>query len=333
MRVLITGATGFLGGWTAKLLAKRGYSIIAAGRNLKKVRELAEGGCEFLALDLLDREAVLRKVQRDRIDAVVHCAAAVSPYGTLEYFLANNVIATKNIVDACTLNGIKGFVNISTPSVYFDYQHRTNIRESDPLPKRPASLYAATKLQAEEYALGAVNRGLRIVTLRPRGIFGPGDDVFLGSILRRVKHDRAPLINDGHSLIDLTYVENCVDAIALALNNTEKLCGEVFNITNGEPNRVKDICQWFYQAMGWNIRFYNIPYPLAYAQATVTEFVFKNLLKGKNPPITKYAVGLASKSQTLNIDKATELLGYGPKITLRDGLRISADAFKSLRKT
>jgi nucleoside-diphosphate-sugar epimerase len=129
-------------------------------------------------------------------------------------------------------------------------------------------------------------------------------------------------------LIDLTYVENCVDAIELSLLRCDDLSGSVFNISNGEPSSIRAVCDTFYRALGWQVSYRNFPYALAMTQATVVEAVWKLMFPGKQAPISRYAVGLAAYSQTLCIDRAREELGYRPKLSLTEGLQRSAEWFK-----
>ena len=115
VRVLITGATGFLGGAVAERLA-RAHEVVATGRNRAVGARLEALGVVFEPADLCDRSRVLSIAEG--ADAVVHCAALSSPWGPSEAFERANVVATESILDACLEHAVPRLVHISTPSVY-----------------------------------------------------------------------------------------------------------------------------------------------------------------------------------------------------------------------
>ena len=149
MKTLVTGATGFLGGALTRRLQSMGWEVTALGRNPKKLGALELLGIKAEYIDLKDKNGLVDACKDQEI--VFHCAAFPSPWGSYEKFYQANVIGTRNVVGACQENKVNRLVYVSTPSIYFNYTSRMNVREADSLPQA-VSHYAATKLLAEEEA-------------------------------------------------------------------------------------------------------------------------------------------------------------------------------------
>lgn len=318
MRVLITGGTGFLGRNTARRLQADGHEVAVLGRNQKIGAELAREGLTFIAADLTDAEATAQSC-RGR-DVVIHSGALASPWGRYEDFYSANVVGTKNIVDGAIAHGARRFINISTPSLYFDYRHRFGIKESDPLPQKQVTYYGATKLLADQETERAARAGLFTIAIRPRAIFGPGDTVVLGRLLRLAEKGTVPLVNGGRSHVDMTYIDNVVESLRLCLSAPESCRGKTYNITNGQPMPAKQAYDLLFERLGRKVKYRSVPFFALYALASAAESAHVLFRRPGEPALTKYVVGLMSKSQTLDISLARAELGYSPQVTMEDGL-------------
>ncbi|MFM8425814.1 MAG: NAD-dependent epimerase/dehydratase family protein, partial [Chloroflexota bacterium] len=212
MKTLITGATGFLGGALARRLHGMGWDVTALGRNSVKLNELEDAGMRPLRSDVTKKEELLSAFNGQ--DIVFHCAAFPSPWGGFEKFYQANVIGTRNVVQACLQNNVKRLVYVSTPSIYFDYDSHIGVKENNPLPQ-PISNYAHTKLLAEEEIDKGFAQGLAVVSIRPRALFGEGDTVIFPRLIPRLRSGRLPILGDGENIVDLTYIQNVVDALLL----------------------------------------------------------------------------------------------------------------------
>ncbi len=153
---LVTGATGFLGGHMARRLAELGWRVTGLGRNEAEGRRLAEAGIVFVSGDLRDKDLIRMACEGQQY--VFHCGALSSPWGPYRDFYESNVEGTRYVVEGCVQHGVERLIHISTPSLYFNYRHRLNISEADPLP-RPVNAYAATKLLAEQVVEEGGRRG------------------------------------------------------------------------------------------------------------------------------------------------------------------------------
>jgi nucleoside-diphosphate-sugar epimerase len=317
MRVLVTGATGFLGGAVARRLHAAGHEVLATGRSPVRGAALAQTGPRFVAADLTNREGA-EALCRDQ-DWIVHCAALSSPWGAYPLFHDANVVATSNLVGAASRAGVGRFVHISTPSLYMGGGSRFDVREDDPLPA-PVNAYAATKREAEKVVRAAREAGLRSVILRPRALFGPGDTTLFPRLLRALESNRLPVIGDGRNLVDLTYIDNVVDSVELACAAPEQALDQVYNITNGEPIRLWPLIGELAESLGLARPSRHVSRPVAMAVATLMEAAARVMGAKREPLLTRYSVQVLADSMTLNLDRARALLGYVPKVTVRDGL-------------
>lgn len=318
MNVLVTGGTGFLGRRLAVRLNNEGFRVTAVGRNLQIGRLLEEQGIHFAAADLRLREEV-EPLCKER-DVVFHCAALSSPWGRYEDFYENNVRATQWLSRACLHEKVSRMVYVSTPSVYFNYENRLDIKESTPYPDKPANSYAQTKIMAEQAVDQASAEGLPVITIRPRALFGPGDSTILPRLIEANARGRLPIIDGGKALIDATYVDNVVDALMLAMAAPRELDGRKYNITNGEPLPFKQLLDTLFAKLGQPMHPIQLSYRKAMLAATFMEGVSKLFGGKREPQLTRYTVGVIARSQTLDIRAAVEELGYRPSITIDEGL-------------
>lgn len=326
-RALVTGATGFLGGHMVQRLKQMGWEVTATGRNEQAGQSLRAQGIHFVQADLRDRERVLRLCAGQ--DYVFHCGALSSPWGAYREFYGSNVEATRHIADGCKEAEVQRLIHISTPSVYFDYRPRYLIQESDPLPTRPANHYAATKLLAEQLLTKRWHQQqLPVIMLRPRAIFGPQEQALLPRLLRTNQQSGVPLLNGGQAEIDLTYVDNVLDAMLLACYSSADTLGQVYNISNGQALPFEQLVNRLFALLDIPLRTRRVPYAAAYSAAAVMETVYRVLPLSGEPALTRYTVGSIAVPHTLDIRLAQEQLGYTPKISVDQGLQYFADWWK-----
>ena len=174
MKVLVTGASGFLGGHLAERAAEAGDEVRVLVRESSDIKQLrAVPGIEVVRGDLSDAES-LRSAVRG-IEVVHHSAARVVGYGSRAQFVETNVRGTARLMAAAQSAGVGRFVFVSSPSALMGRNEgdRFGIDESTPYPDRWLNLYSETKAQAERLVLAANRPGFTTVALRPRGIWGP----------------------------------------------------------------------------------------------------------------------------------------------------------------
>ena len=314
-KVLVTGATGFLGKYVVEELVEHGYQVRAFGRNRTIGQSLANASVTFIQGDLTNQEDLTKACQE--MDMVVHAGALSTVWGPWEDFYQTNVLGTKYVLEACHEANIERLVYVSSPSIYAAPRDQLGIKESDAPQENRLNNYIRSKLASEK--LFKDYPDVSSVILRPRGLFGIGDTSILPRVLNLSQKIGIPLIGDGRQLMDMTCVENVALAIRLALE-TPQAAGEVYNITNGEPRVFRDLIEETLRGLGYPIRYRKLPAPLVSAISSSFEFIYKNLkLKGE-PALTRYTYYLLRYSQTLDISKAERDLGYRPKITISEGI-------------
>lgn len=314
-KVLVTGATGFLGKYVVEELVEHGYQVRAFGRNRTIGQSLVNASVTFIQGDLTNQEDLTKACQE--MDMVVHAGALSTVWGPGEDFYQTNVLGTKYVLEACREAKIERLVYVSSPSIYAAPRDQLDIKESDAPQENRLNNYIRSKLASEK--LFKDYPDVSSVILRPRGLFGIGDTSILPRVLNLSQKIGIPLIGDGRQLMDMTCVENVALAIRLALE-TPQAAGEVYNITNGEPRAFRNLIEETLRGLGYPIRYRKIPAPLVSAISSSLEFIYKSLkLKGE-PALTRYTYYLLRYSQTLDISKAERDLGYRPKITISEGI-------------
>ena len=314
-KVLVTGATGFLGKYVVEELVEHGYQVRAFGRNSKVGLSLENSSVSFFQGDLTKADDLLEACKG--MDLVVHAGALSTVWGSWEDFYRANVLGTKYVLEACRQTDIQRLVYVSSPSIYAAPKDQLAIKESDAPEENNLNNYIRSKLASER--LFKDYPDVPSIILRPRGLFGIGDTSILPRVINLSQKIGIPLIGDGRQLMDMTCVENVALAIRLALEVPEAK-GEVYNITNGEPRAFKDLLEESLTGLGYPIKYRKIPASLLAGIASSLEFLYKFLnLKGE-PPLTRYTYYLLRYSQTLDISKAERELGYRPKISISEGI-------------
>lgn len=321
-KVLVTGGSGFIGQHVALALAARGTPVRATGRAATRLQPLAAHGVQTLACDLAQDplQALLQGCT-----AVVHCAALSQPWGPAADFQRANVLATRRLLQAAVAAGVHRFVHLGSPSIYFRFADQYNVGEAFQPPARWITAYARSKWASEQVVVEAAGAGLHTVVLRPRAVFGPGDRAILPRLLAVAARGRFPLINGGRALIDVTPVDDVVQAVLLALQAGPQSHGRAYNITAGEPVQVRTLVQTLFQALGMQVRLRTVPRAVALAVAGVSETLARLRPGCPEPTLTRYGVGVLGYAQTLDISAARRDLGYRPSTGVAAGLQAFAD--------
>ncbi len=300
---LVTGVAGFIGHWTARCLLSRGDAVVgidnlndAYDPRIKEWRLAQLGdrkGYRFVKADTADAATLEEACGGEEFDGVFHLAARAggpqSARRPLDYIEAN-AVGTQNVLDLCTRRGVGKLVMASTSSVY---------GETDVLPideradtSRPRSPYAASKLAAEALARAHHHvHGLDTTVLRYFTVYGPAGrpDMSLFRFVRWICEGQSiSLHGDGSQHRDFTFVQDIVRGTVAA---TAPLGFEVINLGGGAPVRLIDALETIEDVLG--------------RKATI-----------RREPLLRVDVTATWAS----IDKADRLLGWRPRIPLREGV-------------
>ena len=193
--VLVTGATGFLGGHLAAALVSRGYRVRALSRRTSGLEALERLGVEVFRGDLADLPSLVRAARGAGV--VFHAAGRVSDWGPREAFLAANAEGSRNVVAACQEAGVSRLVHLSSLTVLGLPRDGRVVSESTPaaVPAR-GDFYTESKLAGERSVREAHGRrGLSTTVVRPGAIWGPGDPNVVPRIVRLLRRGAMPLVD------------------------------------------------------------------------------------------------------------------------------------------
>lgn len=318
--IVVTGAGGFLGGRTAKFLATKflNHQIIATSRRNDRSEEMIENNCLYMCGDLCYFDFC--DALTSTAEIVVHCAALSAPFGNYDMFYNSNVLATKTLLDACKKNGVKKFIFISTPSIYFNYKNRFNVSEDEVLPKKMVNCYAETKLIAEKHVLENNGIGIKTIALRPRAIIGAEDTVIFPRLLEAYYKGKLRVVGNGNNICDLTCVRNVIESIICCIYAPSEAYGKAYNITDGQSINFWKTLNFVLKTLNLNPPNQKVNKNVAMFFASILEFKAK-LFRDKNePPLTRYSVGVLANSFTLDISKAKDMIHYKPVMKTYEGI-------------
>jgi nucleoside-diphosphate-sugar epimerase len=320
MKVLVTGAGGFLGGVIARQLRERGDEVHTLQRG--DYPHLEALGCVQHRGSLTDPDFVERSTRG--MDAVIHVAARAGVWGTEEAFFDANVTGTWHVVDACIRAGVPRLVYTSTPSVVHGGGDVAGVDESAPYPEHFAAPYPRTKALAERDVLLAHGKeGLATVALRPHLVWGPGDPHFLPRLIDRHRKGRLRLVDGGRHVIDTVHVENAAHAHLLALDRLrlDAPCGgRAFFITQGEPLPQAEFVHALLDAVGMDGPLRSVPGWVARMAGAVLEDVWRWTGRSGEPPMTRFVAEQLSTAHWYDLTAARTLLDYAPRLTLAEGM-------------
>lgn len=315
--ILITGASGFIGGRAAERLSARGYHVVTCGRGASRPRTLVSSEIEYRRADFSNVNGI-RKILDD-VDAVLHCAGKAGAWGTYQDYYDSNVVLTERLLAAAGQSGVRRFINISSPSIYFDYKNLFRLTE-DYLPRRFSNAYAETKYLAERAVRAAHRQDFETISLRPRGVIGAGDTNWLPRIIEMRKAGALKQVGRGTNIVNFTSVSNLLDAIELTLSASGHSMGETYNIHNGSDESFWEVVEKALSAAGLDARRRRVPLLFALGAARLNEKWHRWRGSKNEPELLPIKVGVSAYSLTMDISKARRKLGYQPKQTTDEAL-------------
>ena len=305
MKLLITGASGFVGGrFLQRFRDTPGLELLGIGR-----RPLVDPA--YRSIDLS------RPFALDfRPDVVIHAAALSSPFAPRREYLRHNVEATRHVIDWCRANGLPKLVYISSSSVHYQPHDQLGIREDDAIGPRFANTYAETKAAGE--VLVRDYPGAWTI-LRPRAVFGPGDTVLFPRLLAAAARGKLPrIVREGAPAMgDLIGVDALADYMLRAAQRPEAV--GAFNLSHGEPVPMQDFIAEVFRRLDLPPPRREVPYRLAHLAAHAAELAWTALPLPGEPPVTRFGIDVLCFSKTFDIAKARAVLGP-PSRTLAESL-------------
>ncbi len=313
MTVLVTGASGLLGGAVAARLLREGFAV----RTFQRRPSGVSGASDVLG-SLTDPDAVERAVAGT--ESVIHLAAKVSFTGRPAEFEAVNVGGTRTLLTAARDAGVRGVVFVSSPSVAATGRSSVGSGAEPPDPQSARGDYPRTKGLAEILALGMSEPGFRVAAVRPHVVWGPGDTQLVERVLARAKAGRLPVLDQGTALVDTTYIDNAASAIVAALLRIERIEGMALVVTNGEPRPIGELVAGICSAGGARPPQWSVPGGLARAAGSVVERLWVRSGSAEEPPMTRLLAEQLSLAHWYDQRQTRELLDWTPEVSIDEGL-------------
>ena len=315
-RVLVTGASGLLGGAVATLLRAKGHHV-------RTFQRRASNAASHEVLGSLRDPAAVR-LAVEGMDAVIHLAAKVSFTGSWHDFVATNITGTNTLLEAAQAAGTRDFVFVSSPSVAHFGEPLAGAGAGVADPERARGNYARSKAAAELNALAQDAPGFRVTAIRPHVVWGPGDTQLVERVIERAKGGRLPLLDHGTALIDTTYIDNAATAIVRGLERMEHAHGRALVVTNGEPRPVGELIAGICRAGGAPAPRMNLPGWLARGAGSVIErlwlFAGERNLVHDEPPMTRFLAEQLSTAHWFDQRETREVLDWTPEVGIDEGL-------------
>ncbi|MFY9399337.1 MAG: NAD-dependent epimerase/dehydratase family protein, partial [Desulfomonilia bacterium] len=318
-RVLVTGASGFLGTRLVEMLCERDFKVRALVRRLSNIERLKSLPVEIAYGDvgrLGDLEPAF-----EGVDLVVHAAADTA--GREEEGETSTIQGTRNVIGLCRSHGIKRLVYISTLNVYgtAGYEAGRVVDEDAPLERNPElrGAYTLAKLEAEGLVLEAMKEGgVPIVCLRPGTIFGPGGETFTRMMGFSLAGRVFAVIGPGDFVLPLVFIDNLCDAIITSLKSDRGDNG-VFNLVDPDRLTKREYMEKLVRKLNPGARVVTIPYPVLDGIVRFQELMMRAL--ERKPFLTAYRLKSSQNRIVFDSSKFMRTYGWKPPFTLEEGLQ------------
>jgi len=326
LNVLVTGATGFTGGHLAQHLSARGDTVRALVRPRSRAKfdasPLPANGVVAVDGDLTDAAALNRAA--DGVDVVYHIAATYREAGQPDSaYRAINVEGTRNVLEAARAGGARRVVHCSTGGVHGHIAHPP---ANEDAPFNPGDVYQETKLEAEKLARAFGDRtGFDVVVARPIGIYGPGDTRFL-RMFRGLARGKFPMIGSGKPFYHLTYIDDLVEGFRLC-GTVLGATGRTYILAGPRYTTLEQLVEMVAKELDVAPPRVHLPVWPFWSAGLLCEIVCVPLRI--EPPIFRRRVDFYTKSRAFDTTRARTELGFAPKVDLAEGIKRTADWYRS----
>lgn len=327
MSVLVTGASGFLGGRLAQVLVGQGEQVTVLARPTSELRHLSTfvgGPIQVVSGALTESASLLEAVREATV--IFHCAAASTDWTRMSVYTESNVKGTQMLLEAARHAAtLRRFVHVSTTDVY-GYPSTPCAETGDV--KDVGLPYNRTKILAEEAVWRAAQQGLPVTVVRPATIYGPRGKAFVSDIAALLRRRQMIYIDGGRATAGLLYVDDAVDAM-LAAARSPAAEGRAYNLSDGSGATWKEYVSGLARGLGCKFPWIDLPFRVAIGIARAMEAPFHYLAMPGRPPLTRHAVFLLGRQQEFPADRAHTDLDFAPKVSVDEGIARSVDWLKS----
>ncbi len=316
-QVLITGATGFIGGHLVDRFLANGdhvRALVMPGN--ADVKKLTDKGVEAIRGDVREYRHVSRVMPG--IDVVVHCAAVVTDWAPRREYKEVTVGGTRNICKVACKENVGRVIHISTNDV-FGLSEKSIFDESSPR-KRWREPYPDYKIKAEEICwLFHQEQRMPLTVIYPCLVYGKNDYTYVADLADAIIKNEMFFWRN-HAVIWPTYIDNLVDLIMCA-SDDDRAIGNGYLVHDGESVTLQAFCRSIAEELGVPPTTKHISFALAYANALLQQSKHKLLRNKKRPLLTTYIVKKLRSRLRFSIAKARIDLDWRPGVPFEDGFK------------
>lgn len=315
MKVLVTGGTGFIGGYFIPMLLSEGYHVRLLVRD--KERAILQFGnkCEYFVGDITDKSSI--KGCCKGIDVVFHLVAKsgneLPTEENFEMFRRINVNGTQNILKECKC--VKKFIYISSTAAMGLVKDNPITEQSECNPYLP---YQVTKFEAEELVREKCREGFPGIIVRPTKVYGINEkDYSYLTLAKMCKNGFLPKIGSGHNYTSNVYVSDFAQALTKLV--VGGVIGETYIISSSKSIDFVDAGKIIADTLGKKIYVFRLPAWFMIFAAAIEERLF--IFLGKKPIVTRRNIEMTIQDRVYDISKAKTEIGFEPQISMKCGIK------------
>ena len=325
MKILITGAGGFIGSHLVDSQLAQGHDVRAVDLHLDLLQhQSANPHLETFLGDITD-ENLLKKLV-EGVDVIYHLASAHLDVSLSdEHYRRVNVGATLSLLEAAGQAGVKRFVHCSSVGVIGDVQNPPANETTD---CHPTNIYERTKLDGERETLAYSRRtGFPVVVMRPAWVYGPRCPR-TAKLFRTISKGRFPIFGSGRNMRHPVYISDLIHGLELCAE-TPGIDGEVFIIAGEFPVESRELVRVIKEQLNVGTPQIYLPILLGQAAGATLELTF-NLI-GRQPPFSRRSMDFFLKHNAYTIAKAQSKLNYRPQVDLLTGIKKTIKSMNTSR--
>ena len=321
-KFLVTGSPGWLCNRLVEVMCERKIStrcLVLKGMNTEYLEKL---NVEIVYGNVLDYNSLLPATES--IDKVIHAVGIIHAKNAKTFYQINTQ-GTKNMLEASSTNHVKKFLYISSNSAQ-GYNTDRQVPMTENGPDRPYTDYGKSKWKAEQVVKKFQNeKKLQTIILRPCWFYGPNPGPIMIELINHLKKGKPPIFGDGSNLRTMSYIENTVEAILLAINN-DRTSGNTYWIGDEKPYKLIDVYNEFAKQLNVKIKPRTIPWSICQLAEKLDIFLGKLGRYHKH----LHVCGETGHDIWCDTTKAQNDFGYNPKISLQEGVERTIESARKL---
>lgn len=322
MKVLVTGATGFIGRNLVKRLVDEGREVRCLVRKSSNLNLLENLRIDFVYGDILDIDSL--RIATKGVSVIYHLSGAVFSRRSRDYHRIN-VLGTRNLLKASKINSLNKFILVSSITAVGPQKERHILLDEDTVPN-PIPPYGKSKYGSERIAVRYFRRyNLPLAIVRPPLIYGPGQSNDMTDIFRKIDKGLFRIVGNGEAITSLCYIDNLIDGLLLVEGDKNSI-GKLYFISDNKHYTFKEIAQTIAKELNVKLPDYKIPKFIADFSGHLYK-LSHNFLGITS--ITLYSIKLMTLDFACDISKARKELSYHPKIDFEEGIKRTVAWYKN----